>query len=269
MGTDAEEICRQSNVRCDAVVINQCDKEEEAELTSVCVSGKTTRIKSIKTKERGLSRSRNMAIKKATAEFCLFADDDEMFEDDVEEIITDTYDKHPDADIIIFNVANTMSKPFVKEERVGFRRIMNIGTVRISVRRAKITENALTFDVEMGSGTGHGGGEEPRFLLDCKRKGLRIIGVPRTVAALKKGAPSQWFHGYTRTYFLRLGWTSRRLLGLPLSILYAFYTVVHMRSKYKGSVPMRDILFCLLRGTCDKNIFDSALYKRLKAQDEP
>lgn len=268
MGDDAEEICRRSNVRCDAVVINQCDKEEETEHMSVCGSGKKTRIKSIKTKERGSSRSRNMAIKKATAEFCLFADDDEVFEDDVEEIITDAYDKHPDADIIIFNVANILSKPFVKEERVGFRRIMNIGTVRISVRRAKITENALTFDVEMGSGTGHGGGEEPRFLLDCKRKGLRIIGVPRMVASMKKGSPSQWFHGYTRTYFLRLGWVSRRLLGFPRSILYAFYTVVHRYSRYKGKVSMRDAIFCLIRGTCDKNVFDSDLYKRLKAEEE-
>lgn len=61
----------------------------------------------------------------------------------------------------------------------------------------------------------------------------------------------------------------KRLLGLPLSILYAFYTVVHRYSRYKGKVSMRDALFCLIRGAYDKNVFDSTLYKRLKAQDEP
>ena len=59
----------------------------------------------------------------------------------------------------------------------------------------------------------------------------------------------------------------RRLLGC-LSIPYAFYTVVHRYSRYKGKVSMRDALFCLIRGSCDKNVFDSDLYKRLKAKKE-
>lgn len=59
----------------------------------------------------------------------------------------------------------------------------------------------------------------------------------------------------------------RKLLGY-LSIPYAFYTVVHRNPRYKGNVPVRNVLFFLIRGACDKNVFDSDLYKRLKAKEE-
>lgn len=47
--------------------------------------------------------------------------------------------------------------------------------------------------------------------------------------------------------------------------------VLHRRAQafqIQEQRPVRDVHFCLIRGACDKNVFDSTLYKRLKAKEE-
>lgn len=48
----------------------------------------------------------------------------------------------------------------------------------------------------MGSGTGNGGGEENRFLLDCRKAGFKMFYIPKVIASIGKG-DSKWFKGYT------------------------------------------------------------------------
>ena len=64
----------------------------------------------INSKTRGLSVSRNMAIKNSKADICLISDDDEIFVDNVEQVIKDAYESHPDADVIIFKISNFPEK---------------------------------------------------------------------------------------------------------------------------------------------------------------
>ena len=61
-------IATASNVRNDAVIINQCDREETVETVLTDSTGGTHHVKLVSTQERGLSRSRNMAIAHATAD---------------------------------------------------------------------------------------------------------------------------------------------------------------------------------------------------------
>ena len=51
----------------DAVVINQCDTDSERVCERRSVNGSNQTVKYVCTNERGLSRSRNMAIENATA----------------------------------------------------------------------------------------------------------------------------------------------------------------------------------------------------------
>ena len=60
------------NIQSDAVVINQCDREGRHEFLY-----KNNNILWIDTKERGLSRSRNLALDNATADICIICDEDE------------------------------------------------------------------------------------------------------------------------------------------------------------------------------------------------
>lgn len=59
------------NINTDAVVINQCSIEQE---NNFIFNGKN--IKWVDSLEKGLSKSRNMALKYASGDICLIADDD-------------------------------------------------------------------------------------------------------------------------------------------------------------------------------------------------
>ena len=58
-------IIQRSNVQTDVVVVNQCDHDSVEEFDFVNKKGKICHAKFICTNERGLSRSRNMAIRNA------------------------------------------------------------------------------------------------------------------------------------------------------------------------------------------------------------
>ena len=94
-------LIERSKLTGDVVVINQCDKEDFFE-------GKTKngRGRVFSTTERGLTKSRNMAIEKSDADICLLCDDDEVFEEDYEQKIITAYEKLDLADVIIFKMAN-------------------------------------------------------------------------------------------------------------------------------------------------------------------
>ena len=65
------DIAYRSKVDSDLLIINQCDKDDYTEIE---VNGHIWRM--ISTTERGLSKSRNMALKNAKGDICLLADDD-------------------------------------------------------------------------------------------------------------------------------------------------------------------------------------------------
>ena len=80
-----DSIIKKSNLQTDAVVVNQCDRDSIEDFFFLNKDNKRCHVIFISTTERGLSRSRNMAIKNAIdADICLLSDDDERFEDDYE-----------------------------------------------------------------------------------------------------------------------------------------------------------------------------------------
>lgn len=246
-----------SNVLSDAIVINQCNKDEKQELETADKSGNLHKTLLIHTTERGLSRSRNMAIAHSTADICLVADDDEYFEDDAAANILKAYEDHPDADIITFDIKGshfTKKNLTHKAGRFGYLGALHISSVQISFRRKSITNNDIWFDPEMGSGSGHGCGEETKFLFDCLHEGLHIIHVPIIIATLSANSESLWFKGWTPRFFVERGWATARYLGKPLATIYSIYYVVVKRKKYRQDISTRKAMKCLLKGIYSKTI---------------
>lgn len=158
--------------------------------------------------ERGLSRSRNRAIKKATADVCLIADDDMYYTKDYERVVLDAYTDHPDADIITFFVDNEDSTQVAKIQpygRLNLLQTMKVTSCQISFKRNSIIDKNLLMDENFGTGTDKYMGEENIFLFDCYKKGLRIYNVPQKIAVLRGDNISTWFEGYDRKYFLVKG----------------------------------------------------------------
>ena len=104
MHAEPKELIKRMNVSSDAILINQCD---ENGFESFCVqdeSGNDRLIKAYSFCERGVGLSRNNALLRADREISLFSDDDIIYVKDYEKRILEEFQKHKEADVLLFNV---------------------------------------------------------------------------------------------------------------------------------------------------------------------
>ena len=239
-----KDIVDRTHVQTNVVVVNQCgvDSIEEWEFTNA--KGCICHAKYISTRERGLSRSRNMAIRNAMGDICLISDDDEELVDDYESIITDAYQSQPDAQLITF-AFNRKGKSFSKNAtKHNIRSLLKTSSVEITFLRDAVLDKCILFDEKMGSGSNNGAGEENMFLMTCRRSGLKMFYNPAIIGKLLS-VDSQWFKGYTPKYFEDLGWSNKRILGSMLSVAYLGYWLVSHRNLY-----IKDISFIKAAKSC-------------------
>lgn len=228
-------IVEKSNIQTDAVVINQCNEDGITEYEYLNKVGKECHVKFINTTERGLSRSRNMAIANAPRDcICLICDDDEQLYDDYEKRILDAYKELPmSVGVVAVYVRRCTKKQRGKRCSLNIINICKTSSVDITFKINMVRDRGVRFDVKMGSGTGNGAGEENKFLMDCRRVGMRMYYIPATIGELMS-YDSKWFQGYNDKYFENLGWSSRRIFGPLLGYLFSIYElIVHYQSYSK------------------------------------
>lgn len=220
-----------SNIKTNTVIINQCS---ENSMNQININNNKY-VKWINSTERGLSKSRNMAIHNSCADICLIADNDEKFDDDCEHKILKAYEDLPDADIIIFDLHNKPTKLKPKIYLPKRLEMLRVCSWQITFKRASIIDNKLIFDVKLGAGTGNGAGEENKFLLDCYDKGLKIYHVPEKLAVMTENE-STWFSGYNEDFFYKKGMTIRYILGFWISCVYGVYYLIFKYKLYKNQI---------------------------------
>ncbi len=246
-------IIDRTNLRTDAVIINQTDNDSVQSVEFTSTDGLRHNALFVNTQERGLSRSRNMAIDYAKgADICLLCDDDEWLEDDYEEKIVKAYMDAP-SNIGLIAFAFTMeghSCPAICHN-FSFKDIMRTSSVQISFKRDTITRYKIRFDELMGSGTGNGGGEENRFLMDVKKTGVGMMYVPYYITTVQKGN-SKWNNTISERYLSNLGWSSRRVLGFGLGAGYIVYHALSHYKAYAKSFGLYSILCHMFKGFFDK-----------------
>lgn len=226
-------IIERNDVQSDVVIVNQCDKESVEEFDFANRKGRKCHAKFICTRERGLSKSRNMAIRNAWGDICQICDDDEIIVDNNEDIILEAYRENSDVALIAFSlIRKDCNKSYPqKKKTLGFKQILRTSSLQITFSRKVMGNNQVWFDEKMGSGTGNGGGEENMFMLDCKRKGFKMLYYPYAIGMLYPSS-SQWFHGYNEKFFENQGWVDRRLLGTILGFIYMVYWSIFRRREY-------------------------------------
>ena len=123
------------NIQTNAVVGNQCDRNEITEFEY-----RDHRVKWMSFNERGVGLNRNSTLMRATDDIVLFADDDVVYFDGYEKTILDYYEKHPKADVVIFNFKMRRGNGEFRERvtcegRLTRRSATKYGTYCISARR--------------------------------------------------------------------------------------------------------------------------------------
>lgn len=185
------------NIRTDVIVGNQCDFDSVERFTYYDHSAVYLNFK-----ERGVGLNRNNALMRASGDFCLFADDDMVYENGYEETVEKAFAKHPDADVLIFNIVGRDKgrDRIVKDGRVNRLNYLRYGTARIAVRLSSIRNNAIYFNQCFGGGTEHCHGEDNLFLTACLDHKMKIYAVPDFIATLTEERESTWNVGYDSRY---------------------------------------------------------------------
>ncbi|MCR5507521.1 MAG: glycosyltransferase family 2 protein [Lachnospiraceae bacterium] len=235
------------NITTDAVVINQCDDDFENVIERKTADGREQSVTYVKTKQRGLSRSRNMAISKACADICILCDNDVEYLPDYERRILDGFKAHPDADLIVFYIKRKEKpKPnYARSKRMGYLSVLKIFSPEIAFRRDKVED--IRFDERFGAGSGrYIMGEENIFLYDCLKRGLKIFYEPVMIAKLRE-EESTWFKGYDRDFFISRG-AGYAAMSAPFSYILILQFLFRKYGLYKDGMTMKEALFYMIKG---------------------
>lgn len=250
------DIIPKSNIQSDVVVINQCDINKTENITFQNHQNKECKARIIHTTERGLSKSRNLAIANACGDICIICDDDEKFSLNYPETIIQAFQNIPQADIIVFQVDQEPIKHYPSHiMKLNSFYCLKVTSCEIAFKLSKIKEKKIRFDEKVGSGVSKAGGEENIFLHDCLRNKLSIYFVPITLAQLLPSG-SQWSANlYTKEYFIDRGkFTCKLIGGKVFAILYALYFGIFKYPIYKEKSTMKNAILYMLYGIFKKQL---------------
>ncbi len=154
------------------LIINQTNK-------NYILSSNYSNIRVINSFEKGLSKSRNLALQNASKKIGIIADDDIIYHKNFEEIIIEAFIKYPKYAAIRFMAEHEKGKllssyPKKEKKKLNWFDILNTASVEMVVNTQLLKQNNLKFDENFGLNSTFGMGEEAVFLSDCKEKRLSL-----------------------------------------------------------------------------------------------
>ncbi|MBR3805822.1 MAG: glycosyltransferase family 2 protein [Clostridia bacterium] len=215
------------NIHSNVVFANQADTTafDETEF-----EGKRARM--ITTATRGVGINRNLALTYADADICLFADDDVKYVNNMEELVLDEFDKHPDADVFIFHLdtddKNRKQISYKKTRKHGRFERMPWGGVRIAVRLSSVKKTNVWFTTLFGGGCIFPSGEDSMWLLEAKRKGLKFYVSDKTIGKISF-EESSWFTGFDEKFYFSKG-VYCQAMHPKTSFVWRFYYAYRYRN---------------------------------------
>lgn len=200
-------IYKKMNLQTDAVIANQCDRNEIIEQE---IDGH--RVKMVCTDSRGLSRNRNIAYAHcfADTDYILFADDDVVFADGYAQKIAQEFAAHCEAQAIQFNLHDLSDTRKIAMRRIECyekatrRKISACGVWGCVISSAVYRKHNLHFHEQFGAGTENYSGEDTIFLMNMLDKKIRFFRSPVDIAGIDQ-TTSTWFEGFTERYFITNG----------------------------------------------------------------
>ena len=145
------------------------------------------KVRVVNSYERGLSKSRNLAIKHAQRKIALLADDDVVYTPDFEKAITDAFKKNTEASIITFNHqrigSKTPHKDYVNEFEHTLKSVWKVSSIEIAFRVEDIKNRAIFFDENFGLGASFESAEEFLFLRQAIKSNLKVMFCPKVIVS--------------------------------------------------------------------------------------
>lgn len=191
------------NIRTDAIVVNQCDRNE---IETFEYNGH--KIQWISLNERGVGLSRNTAFMRADADIVLLADEDVVYDDDYESTVCEAFEQNKKTALMVFNIESMNEKrpEYIdkKTHTLRFTNCLRYGAFRIALRPQTIRRANISFSLMFGGGAKYQAGEDNLFITNCLQKHIRCVASDRKIGTVKQ-ENSTWFKGYDEKYYLDRG----------------------------------------------------------------
>lgn len=144
-------------------------------------------VRVINSFEKGLSKSRNLALKNSIGKVFLIADDDVVYKKDFDTTIVQAHNQYSNKAVISFCIEKPNGFLFKEyltrvKTKLNLIELFNVLSVEISINKSVFDGLAVTFDENFGLGSTFEMGEEAVFLSDIKEQNQQIAFVPSVIA---------------------------------------------------------------------------------------
>lgn len=258
MGQQDTALAEKMNIRCDAVLANQADRDEVE--TKETAYGTVTMVT---TSTRGVGRNRNIALQAATGDILLMADDDLTYYDDMPRQVLAAFAENPAADGIVFGL-NIVRDGVVTERRSEPRRrvrlwnAMHYGTARVAIKREALVSRGIAFNECFGGGCLFSAGEDSLFIKACLDRGMKLYTHPYILCDCCKDT-STWFVGYNEKYFYDKGVLVRHLFPRTAYIMALYFGLWFKRETALGPLKRLRLVYAGVRGGKSMTPYSQAL----------
>ena len=246
---EPRELAEKMHLASHAVIVNQCDAETAAKCETETFQVAGGSVTALYRNERGVGRSRNLALEKSGQAICVFSDEDIVYVDDYAKRIEDEFAAHPEADILLFQVEVDPSRKTYQNDAFGPVSKWNCGrypAYSMAFRRDKLLESGAKFSLLFGGGAPYSNGEDSLFIRDCLKAGLKAYKTPVCIGE-EIPRPSTWFSGYHEKFFFDRGVLYHFLYGKAAKI-WGFRFVFTKKKVMCTEIPWRKALRLLYDG---------------------
>lgn len=162
------------------LIVNQTTKDK-------LLSSASEHIRVINSFDKGLSKSRNLALEHTNADIAIIADDDVEYQANTLTIVENAYQLFPEAALISFQYLRengSLGKIYQKESSYQNSKLhkQSLSSIEISCRPKILKQYGIAFHTCFGLGARFVCGEEQVFRDDIIRKGHKVAYVAKPIA---------------------------------------------------------------------------------------
>jgi len=178
---------------------------------------------------KGVTKSRNHAIRLADGDIGLFADDDVTYRDHYFDTLTKVFEDNPEVDVVLFKIRTKPGEPAYKkypDEVLEYKIAPSVGTIQIGCRLEKIKEQNIFFDERFGAGQPLLiGSDETIFVQDCIDAGLTVKFFPEFIVEHPYESTVKFISKYDKRRVWVTGGVDCRKNG-PIALVKAFFGTI-------------------------------------------
>jgi len=170
-------------------------------------------IRVINSFEKGLSRSRNLALKNADGKIVLIADDDVVYKKDFDEKIVQAHNQFENNAAISYCIEKPNGLFFKKYSKVAkmnlnLMELFNVLSIEISINKLVFDKLKVNFDENFGLGSKFEMGEEAVFLSDIHNQNRQIAYFPSVIASHSEVSSSEKLD-FKKRYYIQGAFLTR------------------------------------------------------------